>query len=157
MRTLETERMILRDWDLADLSDFLEMHNKNEGESQLRYLINAKNNYALVLKDSNKVIGSVGLNEDADNNPNGRNLGYILNKLYWDRGYMQEALREIIKNASEVTSFLSAAFSISNYNEKSLHIINKLGFKLVKTINSGTNETTGEPCEGFHYYVLELS
>ena len=172
MKTLETERMILRDWELSDLDDYSEMwtnpnvtipegdlpkQGKDECLPLLKYLINAKNNYALVLKDTGKVIGSVGLNEDADNNPNGRNLGYMLNETYWNRGYMQEALTKIIANASDVTSFLSVAFSVDSENEKSLHIIKKMGFKLKKTINGGVSKLNGENVANIDYYTLELN
>ena len=163
MNTLETKRLILRDWELTDLDDFSEMwlnpnvtipHGdnpkrcKDECLPMLRYLINTKNNYAVKLKTTGKVIGSVGLNEDADNNPNGRNLGYMLNETYWNNGYMQEALNDIIAAASEVTSFLSAGFWHDNENPKSKHIIKKLGFTYVKTIISGERK--------FDYYVLTL-
>lgn len=171
MKTLETERMILRDWEMSDLDDLFEIwsnpnvtiphgdlprQSKDKVLPILNYFLYAKNNYALVLKETNKVIGLVGLNEDADNNPNGRNLGYMLNETYWNKGHMQEALMKIIENASEVTSFLSAAFSIDKNNTKSQHIIKKLGFKYVKTIKGGINKITGEQMTDYNYYILEL-
>jgi len=163
IKTLETERLILRDWKFTDIDDFYEIwsnpnvtiphddepkHSKEECLPMVKYLINARNNYALELKTTGKVIGSVGLNEDGDNNPNGRNLGYMLNEKYWNLGYAQEALREIIANAYEVASFLSAGFWHDNENLKSQHIINKLGFKYSKTIVSSGRK--------FDYFVLKL-
>ena len=171
MRRLETHRMILRDWELSDLYDFSEiwtnpnvtipegdlpLSNKDDCLPMLHYLISAQNNYALELKATSKVIGSVGLNEESDNNPNGRNLGYSLNETYWNNGYMQEALREIIKNAHEITSFLSIVFPNNSNNVKSQHIVKKLGFKFVKDIDGGTNKL-GEHIACYQYYVLELS
>jgi len=163
MKTLETERLILRDWILSDLDDFSEIwmnpnvtvphgdnpkHSKNECLPMLEYLINVKNNYAIEIKTTGKVIGTVGLNEDADNNPDGRNLGYMLNETYWNNGFIQEALNAIITNASETTSFLSVGFWHDNENPKSQHIIKKLGFKYDKTIISSERY--------FDYYVLDL-
>ncbi|MCL2361735.1 MAG: GNAT family N-acetyltransferase [Defluviitaleaceae bacterium] len=163
MKTLETERLILRDWELTDLDDFSELwlnpnvtiphgdspkHSKGECMPMLQYLISAKNNYALELRTTGKIIGTVGLNDDADNNPCGRNLGYMLNEAYWNHGYMQEALNKVIANASEITSFLSAGFWHDNKNEKSQHIINKLGFRYGKTIAVGERK--------LDYYILVL-
>jgi len=174
MKTLETERMILRDWAESDLDDFAElwtnpnvtvpqgdppMKDKEACRSLLQLLIGLKNNYALELKETGKVIGSVGLNEDADDNPDGRNVGYIMNEAYWNRGYMQEALKAVIDHASKVTSFLSAAFFVGSDNPKSRHIVEKMGFRFVKTITfeGSTDRVTGEPLAGADYYVLSLA
>lgn len=101
MKTLETSRLILRDWRVTDIG--CEVFN----ESTIRYLITAKNNYAVVLKDNDMVIGTIGLNEDADDNPNRRNVGVRLLEQYQNKGLMSEALECVINNASEVTTELS--------------------------------------------------
>ena len=84
MPTLETERLILRDWRETDLEDmFVFLSNPNvtipEGASPcktleeckrvLDYLIEEKNSYAIEWKENGIVIGSIGLNEDAKKNP----------------------------------------------------------------------------------------
>ena len=73
---LETERLILREWQLTDLDDFFEYcsvpgtgeaagwpHHKNKEESLaiLTGFIKNKKTFALVLKENGKVIGSLGL------------------------------------------------------------------------------------------------
>lgn len=95
MRTLETKRLILRDWSKADLEDaFLFWSDPEvtipEGATPrktieecrliIEYLISAKNNYAVVLKSTGKVIGSIGLNKDAKGSENVRNIGFCLLK-----------------------------------------------------------------------------
>lgn len=77
MKTLETQRMILRNWEISNLNDFSEIWtNPNVTIPQrdlpmqdipfclpiLKHLLATKNNYALVLKDNGKVI----LNGDAN-------------------------------------------------------------------------------------------
>ena len=59
MKTLETKRLILRDWTDEDLG--CGIHT----DEIIKYLIKAKNNYAVVLKETGAVIGTIGLNEDA--------------------------------------------------------------------------------------------
>lgn len=168
MKTLETKRLILRDWELTDIDDYFAfMSNPNvtipEGTLPkkckedclplLKYLIQAKNNYALVLKESGEVIGSVGMNEDADGNENARNVGFILKESFWNQGLMTEALEEIIANASEITSILSCGHAEGNTRTE--HIIKKLGFKYVKTLHNIKRESDENPHDDL-YYVLEL-
>lgn len=168
MRTLETERLILRDWNHTDLEDaFILWSNPNvtipEGSTPretkeeclpiLNYLIGKKNNYALVFKETGKVIGSVGLNEDADGNESARNLGFSLAENYWNKGLMSEALKKIIENASEITTLLSATHDVKN--TKSEHIIKNLGFKYVKTFHGIKRKVDTVPHDEL-YYILEL-
>ena len=167
MRTLETERLILRDWKETDLKDiFICLSNPRvtipEGSSVcesvekckcvLDYLILVKNNYAIELKENASVIGGIGLNEDAKGNPNARNLGFYLAEEYWNKGIMTEALTTVIANAKEVTEVLSATH---NNNPKTEHILTKLGFKQVDVIKNVKRkvdvENHDEP-----YYILEL-
>jgi len=168
MRTLDTERLILKDWELSDLDDYYAIMSNpavavSEGSmpSQtkdaclpiLQYFMQAKNNYALVLKETGHVIGSVGLNEDADGNQDARNVGFMLEETYWNRGLMTEALRAIIANAAEITSILSCGHTVENAKTK--HIIEKLGFKYVKTFHDikKYNDAMGHD---LLYYTLRL-
>ena len=167
MRTLETERLILRDWRETDLEDmFVFLSNPNvtipEGASPCRtleeckrvldYLIEKKNNYAIEWKETGTVIGSVGLNEDAKKNPHVRNLGFCLAEMYWGQGIMLEALVSVIAYAKEITTALSATH---NRNSKSEHLLIKLGFQQVDVIRNVKRKVDPD----FHdepYYLLEL-
>lgn len=55
MKTLETDRLILRDWTLDDIG--CDVYD----EGTIRFLISARNNYAVVLKESGEVIGTIGI------------------------------------------------------------------------------------------------
>ena len=167
MRTLETERLILRDWKETDLNDiFICLSNPRvtipEGSSPcesiedckcvLDYLILVKNNYAIELKENASVIGGIGLNEDTKGNPNARNLGFYLAEEYWNKGIMTQALTTVIANAKEVTEVLSASH---NNNPKTDHILTNLGFKQVDVIKNVKRKVDVE----YHdepYYILEL-
>ena len=168
MRTLETERLILRDWKMSDLDDYFKLRSnpnitipdgdlpKKTTEECLpifKYLLQAKNNYALVLKDTNSVIGSVGLNEDADGNENVRNVGFSLDEAYWNKGLMTEALRIIIANANEITSVLSMTHTKGNTRTE--HIAKKFGFTYIKTFTNIKSESDEFPKDNL-YYILKL-
>lgn len=73
---LESKRLILREWELSDLDDFFEycsvpgvgemagwFHHENKDKSLeiLNMFINEKKTFAIVNKENNKVIGSLGI------------------------------------------------------------------------------------------------
>lgn len=136
MRTLKTERLILRDWKESDLEDYYTFCSDpnvtipdgylpmtlDNCKKVLDYMISAKSHYAIELKETGKVIGNIGLSEDILGNNNARNIGYVLAEEYWNNGYMTEALRAVIQN---VNCILSAT---CYNNPKSVHILDKLGF-----------------------------
>ena len=111
---LETERLILRPWTMDDLEDFYEyasieglgqmagwLPHKTIGESRtiLELFIRHKKVFAIELKETGKVIGSLGIEEpdpDPEENLMGRELGFVLHKEYWGRELMPEAARAVI-------------------------------------------------------------
>ena len=58
MQTLETDRLFLRDWEEADIPNAHALWGNNAGET-VAYLMTVKNNYAVVLKEENRVIGTI--------------------------------------------------------------------------------------------------
>ena len=145
MKTLETSRLILRDWNSADLG--CDIHT----DEVIRYLIEAQNNYAVVLKVTGEVIGTIGLNEDADDNPNRRNVGVRIIEKYRNMGLMSEALTAIFANnkGNGFSWFCKAD------DDRSKHLAEKLGFEYVKTFYNVQRDSNEEPKDYF-YYVLKL-
>ena len=148
MRTLETERLILRDWTLEDLNDFYEYckvegvgemagwpaHTSKEVSMQiLNGFISGGEVYALVLKENNKVIGSLGIhNKSMDPDYPGDvhyEIGYVLNKEYWGNGLMSEAVKKAITYAFEemMVDVLWCGHFV--YNDRSRRVVEKAGFK----------------------------
>lgn len=167
MKTLETERLILRDWQEIDLDDYfiimsnpnvtipegsLPVKSKDQCQNLLNYLMLVKNNYAIELKGSDRVIGTIGLNEDAKGNNDTCNIGFCLAEEFWGNGIMTEALTAVIANAKKVIKKLSASH---NNNPKSEHILKKLGFKQVDILRNVKREVDTEPHDE-SYFVLEL-
>ncbi|MBR3825704.1 MAG: GNAT family N-acetyltransferase [Lachnospiraceae bacterium] len=147
MKTLETDRLILRDWVLKDIGCGV------YDENGIRYLMSVRNNYAIVLKENGLVIGSIGLNEDADNNPDARNVGITLLEQYHNRGIMSEALKCVIQNVSDITKKLS--WGCTAEDKRSQHIAEKFGFRYVKTLGNVQGNVSNEPVD-VYYYILEL-
>ncbi|MBO5870491.1 MAG: GNAT family N-acetyltransferase [Clostridia bacterium] len=147
VKTLETERLILRDWTLEDIG--CQVYD----EKVIRYLISVKNNYAVVLKENGMVIGTIGLNEDADDNPDTRNVGIRMLEQYRNRGLMSEAIECVIHNANNITKTLSYLCMVED--KRSQHIAEKFGFQFVKTFYKVQKAASDEP-KDFYYYKLEL-
>ena len=145
MKTLETTRLILRDWTDEDLG--CGIHT----DEIIKYLIEAKNNYAVVLKKTGEVIGTIGLNEDADDNEKRRNVGVRIAEQYRNVGLMTEALTEIFANnkGCEFSWFCKVD------DERSRHLAEKFGFEYIKTFPKVQRNQKEVPSDYF-YYVLKL-
>ena len=151
---LHTDRLTLRPWSEEDLSDFFEYasvpgvgemagwrHHKSMEESKqiLDSFMAGKNIFALVYKETGKVIGSIGLHESwADTSPDYKNLrqveiGYVLSKDYWGHGLMPEAVKEVIRYCFEHCGL--DAVTIEHYasNRQSRRVIEKCGLHYVQT------------------------
>ena len=148
---LETDRLILREWQEADLDDFFEyasvdgvgqmagwQPHKNIEESKfiLDMFIRESKTFAVVLKENNKAIGSVGIEKlsteiDGYENMSGRELGYVLNKDYWGQGIMPEAVKAVINYCFETVGCDYLQCSCSPQNTQSARVIEKCGFHFV--------------------------
>ena len=140
MITLSTERLILRDWCEDDIG--CSVHN----EETIRYLIKVKNNYAVVLKENNEIIGTIGLNEDADGKEYVRNVGVRIVPQYQNRGYITEALKTVLDHTANTLSWFCKA-----EDSRSQHIAEKLGFAYVKTFAKAQYNLPSD----FYYYILD--
>ena len=152
---LETDRLILRTWEITDLDDFFEYssvegvgekagweHHKSKDKSLeiLKMFIEEKKVFAIVLKENQKVIGSIGIEElseelDKDlDNLLGRELGYILNKDYWNKGIMKEAVSKVVDYCFNTLKLNFLMASYFNHNIASKKVLEKLNFKFYKDI-----------------------
>lgn len=162
--TLETERLILRPWQLSDLNDFYEYakvdgvgqmagwsphKNIEESEQILKMFISDKKVFAIVLKENNKAIGSIGIEEVREQamlvSPlKGREIGYVLNKDYWGRGLMPEAVKKVVDYCFKD---LDCDFLLCGYfqwNHQSQRVCDKVGFQFYKKIEFATRFATLE-------------
>lgn len=110
MREIRTERLLLRPFresDYDDLFEFLSQLSDDEfegypgityenGRNHLKYRLGSEEYYAIELTGSGKVIGNIycGRREFA-----AKEVGYIVNKCYRQKGYAAEALSAVIAQA----------------------------------------------------------
>lgn len=148
MVCLETPRLLLREWRQEDLQDFYEYarvdglgqmagwppHQSIETtQSVLNHFMSREEEYALVHKESGKVIGSLGYRhrsmEPDYPAPEHREIGYALSKDYWGQGLMPEAVQRVIRYAFEEDC--AGVLWIGHFptNAQSKRVIEKCGFQ----------------------------
>ena len=164
---LETERLILREWTLDDLDDFYEYaknpdvgpragwlphENKDKSLEILNKFIAGKKTFAIVYKENNKVIGSLGIErygaEDKLSeffNYQGREIGYVLSKDYWGRGLMPEAVKAVIDYCFDTLNLDFLLCGYFDFNNQSRRVQEKCGFKPYRKLNFETKMGTVEP------------
>gem|GEM_PF-416558 len=164
---INTERLTLRAFKPSDLEDFFEYakvpgvgemagwsHHKDINESQmiLDMFMNGKKTFAIVY--DGKVIGSLGIEET---NPNHfpelneykcKELGYVLAKPFWGRGFMPELAKAAIEylfKEQEVDCITCCSFISNPQSERVQH---KVGFQDCKSFTFETRMGTEEPSIG---------
>ena len=163
---IETQRLILRPFKQSDLKDFYEyasvegvgemagwQHHENIEKSQeiLNHFIEEDKTFAIVLKENNKVIGSLGVEkygmEEAlteFNGYEGREIGYVLSKEHWGKGLMPEAVKSVIDYLFNHLNLDFLTCGYYDFNSQSKRVQEKCGFKpyrkLVMTTRMGTEE-----------------
>ncbi len=166
-RTIETERLLLRPFRQADLSDFNayasvvgvgEMagwkHHENIEKSQeiLGHFIAEDKTFAIVFKENGKVIGSLGIEkygrEEALTefaNYKGREIGFVLSKDYWGQGLMPEAVKAVIDYLFNDLDLDFLTCGYYDFNSQSKRVQEKCGFRPYRKLNMDTRLGTTEP------------
>ena len=147
---LETDRLILRMWTKKDAPALFEYASNpdvgpnagwkphaNIGESRMiiDQLFRCNMTWAIVEKETGKVIGSIGFEEDKYRpNISSKEMGYSLAKDCWGKGYMTEAAKRLIKYGFEELKLVVLMIRTSETNMRSRRVIEKCGFTYEGTL-----------------------
>lgn len=168
--SLTTARLILRPWKESDLKDFyayasvdgvgqmagwLPHKGLDESRRILQHFIQGKHCFAL--EHQGKVIGSLGIEQY--NEPfypeldtlRGREIGYVLSKNYWGRGLMPEAVEAVVQYLFHEIGFDFIIVGHFIHNNRSRRVIEKCGFRYIKTV---PYETRYDTIEDSMEYIL---
>ncbi|MBQ9468921.1 MAG: GNAT family N-acetyltransferase [Clostridia bacterium] len=168
---LNTERLILRPWTEADAEDCCKyakdpdvgpragwpVHTSAaESARIIREVLMKPDIFAVVLKETGEVVGSVGLKKNSDLacGDDERELGYWLGKPLWGRGLMPEAVREVLRYAFEDLKLNRVWCGHYDGNEQSKRVQEKCGFVFVRTVERVEVPLLGEIRKG-HVRCLE--
>lgn len=172
---IETERLILRPYEPSDDRDLHELvsqpevmeyipedpmtlqearriiarlqecYPKNTPEKIIKWTL------AVVLKETNRVIGSCGLGP-LDFSTDETELFYALRKEYWGRGLATEAARAVLKYAFETIKIERLVAVTMPANVSSVKVIEKLGLRFEKKVTGLSGDFADY--EGDLYYTM---
>lgn len=149
---IETERIILRKFTLEDIDAVFEygssdLINKYTGDVSLKEKIEAKNiienvifkdykkygygRWAVVFKETNKVIGFAGLKFLPEFNET--DIGFRFLPEYWNKGIATEVSKEIIKYGFENLNLNRIIGIADPKNTGSCKVLEKIGMAFYKT------------------------
>lgn len=144
---LETERLILRPWLDSDAQELYKyakdpavgpiagwpIHTSEENSLEIiRGVLSEPETYAVVLKETGKPVGSVGIMRKGHGSaPIGNSeaeIGYWIGVPYWGQGLIPEAVRELLRRCFEELSCTGVWCGYYNGDEKSKRVQEKCGF-----------------------------
>ena len=148
MPELETDRLKFRGIKKSDLEDIHE-YSSNPKTSQYllwephksleytkrfidivlaKYKIGEYHDWAIVLKENKKMIGTCGFTRIDEHNSIAE-IGYVINPQYWGYGLATEAAKKIVDFAFNILGVNRVEARFLFGNEASLNVMTKLGMK----------------------------
>ena len=145
---LETKRLILREWEESDAEELFKyasdpqvgpiagwpVHTSVQNSKEvIKYILSKPNTFAVVLKETGKPVGSVGLMIGKESNiglPDDEGeIGYWIGVPYWGQGLIPEAVNELIRYAFEDVKLKKLWCGHFDGNHNSQRVQEKCGFK----------------------------
>lgn len=145
---LKTNRLILRPWKEEDAEQLYKyakdpnvgpiagwpVHTGVENSRQIiKDVLSEEETYAVVLKNEDLPIGSIGLMIGSKSNlPLGNDegeIGYWIGVPYWGQGLIPEAVRELMRHGFEELGLKVIWCGYFDGNEKSRRVQEKCGFQ----------------------------
>lgn len=144
---LETERLILRPWNEEDAGDLYEYakdpqvgpiagwppHTSVENSREIiKDVLSAEETYAVVLKEEQKAVGSIGLMTGSASNldiPDEEGeIGYWIGVPFWGQGLIPEAVGEMLRHGFEDLHLEKIWCGYFDGNKNSKRVQEKCGF-----------------------------
>jgi [ribosomal protein S5]-alanine N-acetyltransferase len=155
MKTLETERLILREWKERDAADLFEFSKSPDVENagckvhesmeesleSIRIWIKHQEMWAVTLKENGKVIGWILLG-DTNRYDLYKEMEYVISVSYQNKGYATEAVKRVLEYAFTVLNLLVVAVCHYPFNIISKRVIEKCGFTYEGTLRKYSRNLT---------------
>lgn len=167
MKTLESQRLLLRGFELSDLKDVFDYAKDPEvgpnagwpphesiqhTRDILDRFILGDNVWALIEKASGRVVGSLGLHKDEKrDNAKIRMIGYALGRAWWGRGYMTEAVKRVLAHLFEEEGLMMVTVYHYSFNQRSRRVIEKCGFQCEGTLRMASTLYDGRVLDDVCY------
>ena len=147
MSLFETERMIVRKLEETDVPALLQILSDPEVMkysirgicdkdattqfikwSRECYITHEVGPWALIMKDSNILIGFCGVSPEEVEGQYEINLGYRLSRYYWNKGLATEATKAVVSYAFNEKGVKSIMAIVEPDNIASIRVVEKSGF-----------------------------
>lgn len=154
----ETKRLLIREITPDDVEEICSLYEDKENvrflpqinsfeeqeEFAMAYIENMYGIYgyglwAVILKDSGRIIGIAGIEHRDIEDVTVRELGYMISGKYQKKGYGYEAANAVLEYAREY-GIDDMVVYINKKNTPSINLAHKLGFKYDRKINDGEVE-----------------
>ena len=174
MIPIETERLVIRNFEVGDWEALHEMIVQYEASEYAAYdqqwptsveeikgitewFASGDNFLAACLKETGQFIGFVALNPEEGEDSREYNLGYVFHSNYHGHGYATEACRAILIRAFGQLQALRVVSGTAALNRNSCRLLERLGFrKTGEQISSFKTAENGQPIE-FLGYIYAIS
>lgn len=111
-------------------SSVIDLENEKE---TLQRLMRQQTIFAIVEKDTNKVIGNCGLHEVSEVHRRAQFGIFIGEKTYWNQGIGTEATALALDFGFNIMNLNNITLEVFGYNQRAIRCYEKVGFKLVGT------------------------
>lgn len=168
MKTLETNRLLLRRWREEDAEDVYEYakssnvgpragwkphENLEETKGILKMFIEQDEKWAIVLKETNKVIGSLGMHKAEVHYE--KTLGYVLGEAYWGQGLIKEAAIAAMRYMFDEEGITQISVYHFPFNNQSKRVIEKIGFRYTGIKKESTKIYDGSVYDDVCYMITK--
>src|SRR5215204_3960457 len=158
-KVLQTERMVLRLMEMADVDDLMGIFSdpvamsyypntksRQEAEEWVRRVQESYRDrgfglWVAVLKDSGEFVGQCGLTIQEVEGKNEVEIGYLFLRRFWGRGLATEAARAARDHGFDTLGYERLVSLISPRNLASRRVAEKVGMSLEKKVFKRNKET----------------
>lgn len=171
--TLETIRLVIRPFQEKDAEAFFACcQNPNLGnnagwaphktieesrEILRNVFIGQENIWAMTLKDTQQLIGSIGIVPDPKReNPQVRMLGYWLDEAHWGKGYMTEAVQAVLNYGFNELQLSLITANCYPHNKRSQQVLERNGFIYEGVLHQAELTYNGNILDHLCYYLPNI-
>lgn len=170
MKTIETERLVLRPW-REDDAEALYTWAKDprigpaagwqahvsaaDSREVIKNILCAEDSYAVTLKGDDTPVGSIGLKaSEAPGYAGEPEIGYWIAVPFWGRGLVPEAVHALLRHAFEERDAERVWCGHYAGNDKSRRVIEKCGFSFAFTCEKAV-PLLGETRTEYFYFITK--
>lgn len=175
MVQLETERLWLREWRLEDAEEMYRYakdervgpmagwapHSSiEETRDVIRMFQEEQDVWAVTLKATGQVIGSIGLHDRRPDpliqDDSQREIGYVLSPEHWGQGFVPEATNEMIRHGFEDLHLKRIWCGHFDFNLQSKRVVEKCGFVYKFTKSTELSRLDGRTVDSLFYELTQI-